>query len=270
MTSAAFIDSVLCGQAITYQDKSVNEWVKELRPSSETEPAKAMEALRHLGTNAVPALLGQLNELANNYATNGAVFPETSTRCLMLLSAFRALGTNGRPAIREVERLFEQRAMPPDRLADFLMAIDTDEAATVFTRALTNRSLEVRVAAARHLPDGIGTNTEVALRAFVECLNYESADAISARDLRIAAAGHFGTLGRSNPPEAVAALVNRFPRETNEIVRFVILKSLGHLGTNAQSAIPLLRQATNDPLPSVAKSAMDALIAIEGHVGVTH
>jgi HEAT repeat protein len=265
MTSAAFLDSALCGQAVTYQDKSVNEWVNELRPTSETGPAKAREALRHLGTNAVPSLLVQLDELADTYGTNVAAFPAASAQCLLLLDAFRAVGTNGRPAIGEVERLFEQRAISPDRLADVLMAIDTNEAATVFARELMNRSLEVRVASARHLHDGIGTNTEVALRAFIECLNYESTDAANARELRIAAAGHLGSLGLSNHPEAVAALVNRFPRETNEIVRIVILQSLGRLGTNGQSAIPLLRQATNDPVPIVAKSAIDALIAIDGH-----
>jgi HEAT repeat protein len=74
-----------------------------------------------------------------------------------------------------------------------------------------------------------------------------------------------GGAGAIDPERTVLALLERLQREKEPLVRTAIIYSLGRLGSNAKSALPELRQATNDSDASVAEQAAKSINAIESN-----
>lgn len=266
----------LCQQEPIYDGKTTSGWVTQLESRPGEERVQASEAIRQLGSNALPSLLRELRGMVAIYATNPAIFypgptNELNLRAICLEQAFRSLGENARPAAPELAMLFNQGSLC-DFVGTMLLAADRKLAETTFVQALTNKSIEVRSDALADLVPGPGKpNASVELAGLINCLNDETprTDRMPGMSmavmLRVRAARALGRDGVLDPQRTVSALIERLQREKEPVVRTAIFYSFGRLGTNAKSALPALRQATNDPDHYVAEEAIKSLKAIEAN-----
>ena len=187
-----------------------------------------------------------------------------------LVRALRAIGENARPAAPELADLFN-RGLLTDFVPMMLINADRELAETTFVHALTNQSIRVRENALDDLfPNPGPTNALVELAGLINCLNDETPGSngfggvSTAVMLRFHAANILGGGGGAiDSKRTVQALIERLQREKERLVRTAIIGSLGKLGGNAKSALPALRQATNDPDHYVAEQAVKSLKAIE-------
>lgn len=271
--------SAFCQGEPEYNGRAVSEWLARLQPTNTgTEKSQANEAIRQLGSNALPSLMRDLRDLVQNYATNPGVFEFNGTnrdperRALVLVEAFRDLGDNAKPAATELASLFNQGSLPY-YVGPMLLNADKELGETTFAHALTNQSDKVReTALASLVPNPGGTNALVELAGLAYCLNDDTPDKDRGLGvsrgviLRIKAANALGIFDSLNDPERrVQVLLERFKTEKDRLVRQAILSSLGRFGPKAKSALPYVRQATNDPDHYVALEATKSIKAIEAN-----
>jgi HEAT repeats len=250
-----------------FDGKPLNAWMADFNPKNPMQTRSlATNAIKNLGTNALPFLVIEIKTLADIYQQNPTNFytaPEFVNRFHGVRSAFTALGSVAKPAVPDLENELSNGKFPI-LAAEALKSIDPEEAATAFVQALTNYNLNVRLAAIGFLGTLNGaTNANLAIPGLIDCLKYESPDA-RAVELRTLAAQTLGNI-RDNPEIVVPALIERLQKETNHIARSVDARSLGNYGKEARTAIPALRLATNDPEGHVSSMATAALKRIEGN-----
>ncbi len=230
-----------------YQGQKLTAWLRLVElstgsPRPETETA--IQAVRAIGTNAVPTLLRMLAaedpswrvrtvnwfQEALNINLRGTLASTDRARAFL---GFQILGRAGSPAIPE---LAARLTNAPPAVADFaflaLTEINDAAAVPVLLGALTNANPILHLAAATALGQLRGLARD-AVPALEERL--QSTDAT----LRIAAIRAIGQIGTGSD-RTVATLIQSLS-DTNTRVRAATAMALAAFGTRAEAALPWLQ-----------------------------
>jgi HEAT repeat protein len=249
-------------QQPAYNGKTLSEWVGDIGKSNE-ESAQAQEAIRQIGTNAIPFLLKEISDLGELYQKVGATnfSKEGGMRYINVHIAFKALGPIAKPAVPALLDLLTN-TYASYSAAVVLTQIDPQTAAVALTEALTNNNINVRLVAASELFE-VRSNADIALAMpnLIQCLKDESTDKSASFDLITTAIDTLGGI-HARPDIAVPALLETLTNK-DFIIRMVSARALGEFGNAAISAVPALEEATNDPDNHVRKIAVVALKKIQ-------
>jgi HEAT repeat protein len=254
-----------CGsrsQQSVYDGKPVSEWVSDLNFKN-PKPVRdqAQEAMRQIGTNALPFLLKEISDLGELFQQVGATnfLREGQTRYINVHLAFQALGPMAKPAVPALLDLLTN-TYTSYNAAFVLTRLDPQTAAVALTQALTNNNLDVRIVAAGELFE-VRSNADIALAVpnLVQCLKDISPDKSDSLNLKSAAIIALGNI-HTRPDIAVPALLETLTNN-DRIIRIVSAKALGRFGNAATSAVPALVQCLKNESPdkSVTSTAIDAL-----------
>jgi hypothetical protein len=237
--------------------------IEQLRPFKTERSDRAAEALRKLGTNALPVLLELIR--TNDFAQYQKSSKETrNNRVLMethlglengyrqAARAFDVLGPIGRPAVPALSELVQKRetAGPAARA----LAAIGPEAWTPLTNALASEDVWIRGAAASSL-GYLQSHGKLAAPRLAACLKDPEAA------VRYGAADSLTRLGK----DAVAAVgaLGECLEDTSADVRETAAKALGRCGSEASMAVPALVKATSDSDKEVRDAARRALSLIK-------
>jgi len=247
-----------------WHGRSLSSWVDDLaRGSSKEVREPAEEAIRSIGSNALPRLVRMLRSrdtvwdravLALNRKqkrVHFSVLPAREQRVQAAL-AFEALGPIARPAIAELKKMLVHDRQPAFT-ADALSAIGP-ESVSVLLEALPEVAPANRpalYAAATKWPLRQEEIIDALLRS-IKSANEEE---------RRTAAEYLGRFRRS-PGRSVTALVSALGDPEFE-VRKQALASLVEFGTNATPAIEPLQKLLLQPRGFPLESISNALIRIQ-------
>ena len=173
----------------SYQGRSLSSWVAEIRKNSDEglSDERAVNALRAIGTNALPYLLKwiqedapprkvQLFEAVNRPLAwanpNWKVTPREWRHCMDAIAAFTALGPGARAAIPDLTKFMnDQSGSAIPETAAIVMPYLGQEALPPLLLFLTNQT---RSQSARNLAllnmHQLGTNATPAVPAIIQCL----------------------------------------------------------------------------------------------------
>jgi peptidoglycan/xylan/chitin deacetylase (PgdA/CDA1 family) len=249
-----------------YQGKKLSAWLWELEVSPDTiSPAwkESVQAIRAMGTNALPSLLARLQTRDSRLKTRtvgwvrdtleldlGDSLSEVQKR--RALAGFRILGRAAEPAIPQLTALVS--ASDPETAASALMALaELGGPRTIppLIAALTNSNAGVSVPAAATL-GSLRSRAHAAGPALLTAL------AAGDADLRATAARALGEIGLD--AERTVPALARALADTNRQVRFTAALALGMFGTQAESALPAIRAlspATDEyARPAIPRAAL--------------
>lgn len=212
-----------------------------LPPGAPVPPA--VRAIREIGTEAVPHLLGMLR--ARDSRTKLKVMEWLAKQSILklrlvtateshqrALDGFRALGPLAKPAIPALVELHNDRRTA-ERAAWALAAIGPD-AVLPFAKALTNKDPAVRMDAAMTLGSHFGAAAQPAIPALLHSLKDQDAR------VRHCAGVALGRIGRE--PDLVIPALTEHLSATNALSKILTVEALSAFGKDAQAAIPALRQ----------------------------
>jgi hypothetical protein len=251
-----------------YQGKTLTEWLFYEKPASEpsNSPNRQAEAVRQIGSNAVPFLLkwvqyrtpawrNGLSAVLCRLPGNIRFEDKRRERTWAAWLGFQLLGPKGRTAIPELIRLMND---PNSSLLDrqqpiFALGYLGEEAFPPILAALSNPNHPDRAAAAFIIGSSrdLGTNRVRAVPVLLQCL----AD----KDV-VFAASAATALGRleMEPSLVVPALTNSLGG-SRKLVRRSAARALGHFAGQAQKAAPALVRALSDSDVKVRSEATHAL-----------
>jgi hypothetical protein len=247
-----------------YQGKKLSEWLLlGRRPGIPNPSPESIEAIQHIGTNALPFLVQWLqyrpawrDQIAEElyrrrlpYVAN--LFAKPALRADLSAWAFSVLGPRASGALPQLAPLLTN-ANPAIRfLAGSALGGIGTNSLPVLLSAWTNRTLQTDLGALRMAWSTLGTNASPAVPLLIQLLDDkdEGVAATSAALLGI---------NPIEPQLAVPALTSRIPG-TNARVRFCAVYALGNFGPQAREAAPLLLRALNDNDASVRAAARDSL-----------
>jgi len=143
-----------------YHGKSLSGWLRDFENEKPEVRWQAAEAVRRIGTNALPSLTSRLcrppqirepwwkeklRVLASKQSVLKIDLPRPANTRLETLAALDALGPVAKDAIPAVENLLHQT--PPDPQALLVLARLGPDAVPALTRALTNDEKAIRLGA---------------------------------------------------------------------------------------------------------------------------
>ena len=252
-----------------HKGKRLSEWLQEFDMSNSVlEPdrrRKAEQAIREIGTNALPFLVRELRArdswlkrktlkltpklLLGRMPT--AVFAHV--RRQRAVAGFRALGPLGTPALPQLSDLLNDKEIA-SYAARAMVQMGTDAVPPLMS-ALTNREPAVRIAAA----DGLywlKSDAAPAVPALMAALKEEK------ESVRRGAASALGNIGQR--AEAVVPALLDALKDPISSVRDQAVWALGRFRAEAKAAVPaLLKAAKEDADNRVRRSAADALMRID-------
>ena len=235
----------------TYQGRTLSDWTRDIDPHLPVmvgqEPPEWI-AIKHMGTNAIPMLLGWMAEKDPPEPPKPNLAPcYTHVRSQRAELAFWILGETARPAIPELTRLALTTRDPErvDRCVEALAHIGSASMPS-FVRILSNGTYRAQFSALELLPALHSDNTP-ATQAMIKCLTGKH------EDLGFRAAQ---TLSESSIPEAtlVPALTNAL-QTASPAARARIYRCLCWLQVPARAAIPAIRAGLHDPNGEVRTNA---------------
>jgi len=253
-----------------YGGKKLSEWVEELPGYAPTGKSEAAQAVRHIGTNAIPFLLewlrwepsalriklqGPVDKMLTKISPALLKRSHTPyTRSLGAWRAFQTLGPRAAGAIPELSRLMTntRRHRSGQFAAGCLANIGTDALPPLMS-ALTNQNPEVRGRAAVNM-ERLGTNAGPALPLLIECLNDKEQSAVWGASQALI---HF-----KRNPHVLPALADCV-RNSRQAYRWYAIMALGRFGHEALPAVPLLLKCLKDPDANVRLTATNALRQID-------
>ncbi len=231
-----------------YNGKSLSEWLGDMKvgnPKQVTEPAQ--EAIRQIGTNALPFLLKEISDLGDLWQKVGATnFARVGlTRLYNVRIAFKTLGPIAKPAVPALVDLLNN-GNDSDCAAIALTQVDPQFAVIALTDALTNKLIATRIAAVDAL-FYVRSNADIAVPNLVQCLKYEPSSQDLPQDVIMLKGFTVDILGaiHARPDIAVPVLVEALSDKEYGI-RFEAARALGKFGNQAQPAVPILQQIAKD------------------------
>ena len=242
-----------------YQNKPLSEWLKDLGSGRRETQTRAEEAIRSIGTNALPMLLNELRAQDHlGWRVWHRILPRKAYTVAAdrIHPADRALRVLGPVAEAAVPALLEIAAEPEcgdDRPRRALAAIGPRAVAPMIS-ALTNSNERVRSCAALVLRS-IGPSARDAAPALLRSLRDPDAR------VRAHAAGGLSRIG-ADPEIAIPALIERLA-DADGYVRLCAAMSLGEFGERGTSAIPALQRLESDQSHEVRQQALEAVRRIE-------
>jgi HEAT repeat protein len=231
------------GQEPSYQGKPLSRWADDMTlDHSKAVRDQAQEAIRQIGTNAIPFLLEELRALAEINLTNYNT-PEWQDRRYRIHTAFAALGPIAEPAIPSLTDLMNGSSSAT-ACAAYALAEIGPKGVIPLVKTLTNGSLEIRIGIAQIISEA-GTNAEIAVPALIQCTTYQSPEQEKAAALRVFSTSALGVVGINSPASVVPALI-RCLQDEDYRIRYEAARALGKFGKPAQSAVPALQQIAKD------------------------
>jgi HEAT repeat protein len=259
-----------------YDGRTLSEWIKDSAPrrSPDPEQTRAIEAVRHIGTNGLPCLIKWIGAKepadwqikltrANSRLPRWirlrllpSLFGFNSYKSYrrLALDGFLVLGPEAAPAVPDLLQIVASspKGSPASGALESIGAAGLPPALSV----LTNRanSAELRVAAALCITR-IDPKVEsgMVLSLMSQCIRN------SKSGFRHIAAGILAS--RRAEPELVVPILTSWLTNSDFNARFAATFGLGQYGERATSAVPALVLALKDPL--VGREAGDALFAID-------
>jgi HEAT repeat protein len=240
------------------------------------ELREAGEAVRHIGTNALPCLLKWISyeipawryqlfgtatksRFFRSQAMVKRLLGEREFRADLARIGFEILGPDARQAVPELVALMNSSGTPhAARKATFALGHLGGDALPPLMTAFTNQALpsSFRCTPGRAiaLSPSLRTNAGPLVPAVVQCLKVKD---------RAVATTAVLILGdwTSKPAVAIPALAESL-QDTNANFRATTLWALGLFGQSARSAVPVVLDALNDPVPIVREAATNALLKI--------
>ena len=143
-----------------YSGKTLSIWLRGFTSEDMASRLQSAEALRHIGTNAVPPLIARLHQpsyreeprwrqqlraLLSKQSFFKITIPRPSDTHIEALAALDALGPMARDAVPVLENLLNDK--PPDHRALMVLARIGQEALPTLRRALTNDEKAIRLGA---------------------------------------------------------------------------------------------------------------------------
>lgn len=227
---------------------------------------QAVEAIRHIGTNAIPFLLKWIQFEEPPWETKlrfriwiltgkrvNAVKP--ISRADEAVYAFHSLDQDADGAVGELARLMNlaESEHIRSRAAFALGYMARPKALLPLLEVITNSQSSIRLDAVSALQH-FGTNAQPALPLLIECL--KDKDEMVAKE----AAWSLGEL-KLEPDLVVPALISN--AKTNRPILFnFVVDALEKYGTSARSAVPLLLEALRSKDESMRNNATNALTQI--------
>jgi HEAT repeat protein len=260
------ISAVASGAEPEHNGKKLGSWVKEFRQLGNLENRQhAHDAIRQIGTNALPFLLEETSSLGAAWKAGLTNFTTSATileRAMNVRAGFEALGGIAMPAFEHLTRLINSDGYYADTAAYALTQIDPQRAAPVLAGLIkTNQSNFIRCAAINNL-FFVGTNSGVAVPSLLSCLD-ENETSKEARDLRRPAVGALGNVAQHRDT-VIPRLAEVLKADEFWAVRAKAAKTLGALSNASAPALPALRMAaTNDVNERVRTTCASAIKKIE-------
>src|ERR1051326_7834934 len=236
----------------TYEGRSLHYWVLRDDVSHETsgERRQAEQAIRHIGTNALPFLHKWIHnepptwgykavELARKLPTwklaNWIEHSLSSTLANNSSDALKALGEQATPILPELLRLLANNPIDSStalRISSVLPAVGTNALPALISAIedpafSANRGFVLAAIRDMHPPPAAAA---AAIAVLIGCL--------SETNLPHMAADTLGSLGAA-PNLAVPALIACLQSPDQEL-RWACVEALGKFGTNAVAAVPVL------------------------------
>jgi HEAT repeat protein len=251
----------------SYQGKRLSQWMDVLVPSDDAPDdashKQATEAIRHIGTNALPFLLAELqykespfdkaldwlNEKRSFRELRGKAKDEHAGRAV---AGFRALGPAAKPAIPALAVMLDDPAVWGYE-ANALAAIGPDSLPT-FTNSLTNQVADVRCKALSGLYYMAG-QAEAAVPAILPCLKDPK---LSVRYHAVSALARIHKSVGLTIPALISCVEDR-----SGDMRWHVAKTLAAFGAEAKPAVPALLKLCEDTNKDVRSQATNALKAID-------
>ena len=226
----------------SYQGKRLSVWLHELGSSEAARREPAREAIRQIGTNALPALLQRLDPLTD---------AELGIR-MQAVKAFQLLGPVAQPAIPSLARLLNNKKSAGDA-ARALAAIGPAAVETL-TGALSHADAQVRASATRAVGE-IGEGARPAVPMLIKCLKDDDLDVRS---------GAIASLERlKHDPETVVPALIEVLKQGEMNVRIAAAAALGAFGSQAKAAVPELSKAAASKAEFLRDAATGALAQID-------
>lgn len=265
------------GREPHFKQRKLSEWITEYRSARSADARRqAEEAIRAIGTNALPPLLLWIRQEDSDTRQRAFRLVERLgfskielRRALRWRSfaffGFRLLGPAAGPAIPELTRLLENDSAAIDYGKNLtvaesaVLALGEIGAAAIpaLSRALTNRNVNVRKSAALKLGE-FGLAAGETIPALVGALSDTNVE------VRLYATRSLGQI-HENPGLVVPALVKDLSNRW-DLLRKDTALALAAFGPQAEPAVPQLMQLLSNKLeePMVRNAAQGALRAIAG------
>lgn len=254
----------------TYAGKSLSAWIQGGGDNVLALPKANVDAINHIGTNALPCLLTWLqynpppwHEKLPRYVWRISWIRHrlrrSDERATDAVAAFWVLGKQARPAIPELAQLLDGTNYSARELAlSSITALGADALPTLMD-LITNRPAHRRFPTLMLVDafEQLGVNGASAAPVLIDHLNDPNLQIAEASAFVLAAIGT-----NAAAPDAVVAALSASTEATNALVRASAVRALGSFGEYARPAVPMLLKALHDPIPDVQIAATDALIFI--------
>ena len=242
-----------------YQNKPLSAWLKDLGGGNRERQTRAEEAIRKIGTNALPMLLKELRaQDPLGWRVWHRIWPQkayaaAADRCIAADRALQVLGPETEAVLPDLLQIAADPQCGDHRPRGALAAMGP-RAVRPMICALTNSNERVRSCAALVLTR-IGPSARDAAPALLRSLTDPDAR------VRAHAAGALGRI-EADPKIAVPVLVERLS-DSDSYVRLCAAMSLGDFGERATSAVPALQRLESDRSVEVRQQGLEAVRRIE-------
>jgi hypothetical protein len=255
-----------------YQGKSLSEWLKLYRPMGPPRLVGSKEtadAVRHIGTNALPFLVSWIEEYQElppwrarlrRYASKPTsrgrrilleMIAQPEFRAARACWGFEILGETAAPAIPDLVRVANHATPGSSSLAADALALLGKDALVPLFALMTNSACPIRDEAMWSVGQMhyLGTNAHPAVVLLIQHLHDPHLATIAANVL--------GVLGLESNI-SVPALVECTHSSNQDLQRAAAI-SLGRFGSSARPAVPELLKMSDDPSVDVRIEATAAL-----------
>ncbi len=264
-----------------YGGHSLSYWLEIYEISDTSDPdtpkeleavkqrSTAIQAVRHIGTNALPVLVNWISHEPSPLTTalwkleqgqfrrwfpNWTLIHPAAYRSFLAGFAFDLLEAEAAPAIPALARLANdpRKTFAGYRATIALIAIGPD-AFPQLVSVLTNAAARGRAVAAGGI-ERFATNALPALPALIQCLGDEDVDVArsAAATVSILAARH----------EEVPPILTNAVNDPSPAVRSAVVGVLSDLAPRPEGGFAVLTNALQDPSPAVRVSAIYALSSL--------
>ena len=253
----------------TYVQKKLSQWLKELDNWKGQPNYPAAQAIRQIGTNALPVLLKiqrsqdshakqTLMALLDKQSWTDVRLQAASEKRARASAAFKVLGPIAKPAIPSLIELLgsvnpEQGGGLAIDAAWALAWIGSDTALPL-ANALSHTNRWVRYYAAVAL-EKLGRDSRLAVPALIKSLNDPDPE------VRLCVVRTVGKVPQE-PELVVPALMTRFSTADIE-ERKALIVALGNFGSGAKAAIPVLLKIIQTESNATVGAALSALKNID-------
>ena len=249
-----------------YEGRSLSEWLEAYRQG---ESQQSPEAVRHIGTNALPSLVTWVQEaqdippwrqrlfsLANHWNFGDPLLEliaRPQFRPARAIRGFEILGETARGAVPDLARVASEGKRPSSEAAFEALTCLGKDALPPILSMITNTAfpfgLRHRAVSSLGQMGYLGTNAHPAVVLLIRCLDEPSLAFVAA-----------DTLGRLHLESdiTVPALVEG-TRFTDRDMRIRAVSGLEEFGPAARAAVPELTRLLSDPDAAVRYTTTNAL-----------